>query len=214
MAVAAATTVTVLLITYLNFPVTGVRVEGARLYDASDAINALPEHASLLTLNTSKLEDRIEADPWVEGARVTGNWKSGIVTVQVKERRPVLYAEVDGREIILSSDGRELPGLGGAGLERMELDRDQVGEILEFAKTLHRSGISLDSVDGVGAGGIETTVEGRSVIFSRNVTARQTLALKGLMPEHPEARAFDLRSPDRVVVGAPVQGHTTGDPRG
>jgi len=213
-AVAAATTVTVLLITYLNFPVTGVRVEGARLYDASHAINALPEHASLLTLNTSKLEDRIEADPWVEGARVTGNWKSGIVTVQVKERRPVLYAEVDGRETILSSDGRELPGLGGAGLERMEVDRDQVGEILEFAKVLKRSGVMLDSVDGADAGGIEATVEGRPVIFSEDVGERQARALKDIMPEHPDARVFDLRSPERVVVGTRTPDETNSESRG
>jgi hypothetical protein len=33
------------------------------------------------------------------------------------------------------------------------------------------------------------------------------------MPEYPGARVFDLRSPDRVVVGAPVQGNTKSDPR-
>ncbi|MDQ3864180.1 MAG: hypothetical protein M3317_11915 [Actinomycetota bacterium] len=133
------------------------------------------------------------------------NWKSGIVTIHVEERRPVLDAEVDGREIVLSSDGEELPGLGGAGLERMELDRDQVGEILEFARTLDRSGLSLDSIDGVGPGGVEATVEGRRVIFSGEVGERRARDLKHIMPEHPDASLFDLRSPQRVVVGAPHQ---------
>ena len=72
----------------------------------------------------------------------------------------MLHAEVDGREIVLSSDGKELPGLGGVGLDRVELDRDQVGEILEFARTLHENGVGLDSVDGAGAGGIRATVRG------------------------------------------------------
>jgi hypothetical protein len=210
--VAVATTLTVLLVAYLSFPVTGVKVEGARMYDESNAVNAVPDHASLLTLNNELLEDRVESNVWVQGARVNEDWKSGIVTVQVEERRPMLHAEVDGTEVVLSSDGRELPGPGGAGLERMSLDRDQVGEILDFARTLHENGIRVDSVDEVDAGGIRATVEDRAVIFSTNVEDRQAEALRDIMPEHPYARLFDLRSPDRVVVS--VQGNTKSDFRG
>jgi hypothetical protein len=198
--VAVATTLLVILITYLSFPVTGVRVEGSRMYPESEAANAVPDHSSLLTLNEDLLRQRVESNPWVQGVEVKENWKSGIVTVQVEERRPVLDAEVDGREIVLSADGKELPGLGGVSLERMELDRDQVGEILGFARTLHESGLRLDSVDGAGAAGIEATVEGRRVLFSGNVGERRAVALKHIMKEHPEARTFDLRSPERVVV--------------
>ncbi len=211
---AAITTLTVLLITYLSFPVKGVRVEGARMYDESSVADALADHASLLTLNKQLLEDKVESNVWVESAKVNESWKSGIVTVQVEERRPMLYAEADGREIILSSDGRELPGLGGASLDRMELDRDQVREILEFANTLHETGIGLDSVDEIDAEGITTTVEGRSVIFSRDVSDRQAVALENIMAQHPDARVFDLRSPGRVVVGAPVPGNAKSDTRG
>jgi hypothetical protein len=184
------------------------------MYPESEVINAVPDNASLLTLNREMLEDRVESNPWVESAEVNENWNSGIVTVQVKERWPMLYAEVDGREIILSSDGKELPGLGGVGPAKLELDRDQVGEILDFANTLHGTGVRLYSIDGVGAGGIRATVAGRRVIFSRNVTDGQAEALKNIMPQHPDARVFDLRSPDRVVVGAPVQGNTQSDRRG
>ncbi len=182
------------------------------MYPEYEAQNAIPEHASLLTLNEVMLERKVESNPWVQSAEVNENWKSGIVTIHVEERRPVLDAEVDGREVVLSSDGEELPGLGGAGLERMELDRDQVGEILVFARTLHKSGLTLESIDGVGAGGIEATVEGRGVIFSGNVGERRVMALKHIMPEHPDARVFDLRSPERVVVGAPYE--TRGEPKG
>jgi hypothetical protein len=210
--VAAATTLVVVLVTYLSFPVTGVRVEGASMYPKYVAASAIPDHASLLTLNREMLERRVESNPWVQGAEVNENWKSGIVTIEVEERQPVLNAEVEGRRFVLSSDGKELPGLGGAGLERVELDRDQVGEILEFARALHESGLSLDSVDEVGAGGIGATVEGRQVIFSRDVGGRRAMALKHIMPEHPDARLFDLRSPERVVVGPPRAKHS--EPRG
>ena len=213
---AVATTLTVLVITYLNFPVKGVKVEGASMYPESEVVEAIPDNASLLTLNKEMLEDRVESNPWVQGAEVNENWNSGIVTVQVQERRPILYAEVDGREIILSADGEELPGLGGAGLTRMELDRDQVGEILDFANTLHENGVRLDTIDEVDAGGIRATVAGRPVVFSRDVTDGQAEALKNVMPQHPDAQAFDLRSPDRVVVGAQgkAQGDTQSEPRG
>ena len=209
---AAATTLIVVVVAYLSFPVTGVRVEGAKMYPKYEAASAIPDHASLLTLNRVMLESRVESNSWVQGAEVNENWKSGIVTVQVEERRPVLDAEVGGRRFVMSSDGKELPGLGGAGLERVELDRDQVGEILEFARALHESGLSLDSVDEVGAGGIGATVEGRQVIFSRDVGERRAKALKHIMPEHPDARVFDLRSPERVVLGPPREEHS--EPRG
>ena len=211
---AVATTLTVLVITYLNFPVKGVKVEGASMYPESEVVEAIPDNASLLTLNKKMLEDRVESNPWVQGAEVNENWNSGIVTVQVKERWPVLYAEVDGREIILSSDGEELPGLGGAGIAKLKLDRDQVGEILDFARTLHENEMRLDSIDGIDAGGIRATVTGRPVIFTRNVSDSQAEALKNIIPQNPDARVFDLRSPDRVVVGAPVQGNTKSDLRG
>jgi hypothetical protein len=173
------------------------------MYPEYEVTDAIPDHASLLTLNKEMLERNLESHPWVQGAEVNEDWNSGIVTVQVEERRPVLDAEVEGRRFVLSADGEELPGPGGADLERVELDRDQVGEILVFARTLDSSGLTLESIDGAGAGGIEATVEGRGVIFSGNVGERRVMALKHIMPEHPHARVFDLRSPERVVVGAP-----------
>jgi len=184
------------------------------MYPESEVVNAVPDNASLLTLNKKLLEKKVESHPWVQGAEVNENWNSGIVTVQVEERRPMLYAEVDGRKIVLSADGEELPGLGGADLTKLELDRDQVGEILDFANTLHRNGVRLDLINGVDAGGIKATVAGRPVVFSRDVTDGQAEELKNIMLQHPDARGFDLRAPDRVVVGAPVQSNTKSEPRG
>ena len=211
---AALTTMTVVVLSYLTLPVTGVQVAGARMFPESKAWNAVPARASLLTLNTASLEREIESNPWVKRAVVTKDWESGIVTVHVEERRVVLDAEVDGRRVILAENGAELPGPGGASLRRVELDEDQLGEILEFARVLESNGVRLDSVDEAGPGGIEASVEGRRVVFSGSVASRQARALKGIMEEHPEARIFDLRSPERVVVGGPANGGADRRPEG
>ena len=208
MVVAALTTITVFVVSYLSLPVAGVQVTGARMFPESEAWNAVPDRASLLTLNTAALEREIESNPWVEGAVVTRDWESGIVTVQVEERRAILDAEVDGRRVVLATDGRKLPGLGGASLRRVELDEDQLGEILDFAKVLESNGVRLDSVVEAGPSGVEATVQGRTVVFAGRVGEGQAGALEEVMSEHPDARVFDLRSPERVVVGGPSSGGT------
>jgi hypothetical protein len=200
-AVALLTAFVALTVSYLLFPVTGVEVEGARMFPESEAWQAFPEHASLLLLNLDALERRIESNPWVKGAKVLKDWESGIVTVEVEERRPVLDGDLGGRRIVLSADGTELPGLGGTGLERIEIDEVQLEEILRVSRVLEDNGVMLDSVDGVGAKGVNATVEGQSVLFAENVSVGQALALEGLIEEHTDAPYFDLRTPERVVVG-------------
>ena len=203
MAVAVLTTLVIVVVAYLSFPVTGIRVEGARMYPESDAWDAVSQHASLLTLNEDRLERKIQSNPWVKGAEVSSNSESGIVMVEVEERRPVLDAMVGDERRTLASDGTELPGLGGADLRRVELGEDQVGEVLKFGKVVGESGLVVDSVDAAGPGGIEATVEGRRVIFSGGTTEEQARALEGVMGRHPEAPVLDLRSPDRIVVAEP-----------
>lgn len=213
-AVAAFTTFTVFVASYLTVPVAGVQVIGARMFPESEAWNAIPDRASLLTLNIATLEEKVKSNPWVEGAIVTKNWDSGIVTVEVEERRAVLNGEVEGRRMVLAEDGEELPGLGEADLGRVELDEDQLGEILEFARVLESNGVRLDFVNEAGPRGIEATVEGRRVIFSGDIGGGQARALEDIMSDHPEAPIFDLRSPQRVVVGERSNGGTDADPEG
>ena len=210
MVVAALTTVTVFVVTYLYLPVSGVQVIGARMYPESEVWKAVPDRTSLLTLNTTSLEQKVESNPWVKGAEVTKNWESGIVMVQVQERRAILDAEINGQRVVVAADGEELPVLGGADLGRVELDEDQLGEILEFARVLESNGVRLDSINEAGPGGIEATVEGRRVVFSGDVGEGQARALKEIMSEHPEAGIFDLRTAQRVVVG----GQSNGEPEG
>ena len=199
-AVAVVTTLLVLIVAYLSFPVTGIRVEGANVYPESDAWNAVSKHASLLTLNEARLERKVEANPWVEGAEVTENSESGIVTVQVEERRPVLDAEVAGERKVLALDGTELPGLGGASLSRVELDEDQVMDVLRFGRVLKENGLEMSGLEEAGAAGYEAAVEGRRVIFSGEVGAEQVRGLQRVMDRHPDTSLLDLRSPGRVVV--------------
>lgn len=201
---AVLTAATVFGVSYLLYPVNAVHVDGARVFPEPLVTDAVPKRASLLTVNAAALERKAESNPWVESAEVTRNWESGIVAVEVEERRPVVDAEVDGRQRVLAADGTELPGLGGAdGLAKVEMDGDQLGDVLEFGRVLKTNGVALDSVDGVGPGGYEATVEGRGVVFSGGSTgdlAGQARALPDVMARHPEAPLFDLRSPDRIVV--------------
>ena len=213
-AVAALTTVVVFVVAYLTVPVAGVQVVGARMFPESEAWKAVPERASLLTLNTAALERKIESNLWVKDAVVTKNWNSGIVTVEVEERRAVLDAEVEGRRVIVAADGAELPELGGADLERVELDEDLLGKVLEFARVLESNSVRLDSVDEAGPGGIEATVEGRRVVFAGVVSDEQAQTLEEVMGEHPDAPIFDIRSPQRVVVGRFSNGGADGEAAG
>jgi hypothetical protein len=212
--VAALTTITVFVFSYLTFPVNGVQVVGDRMFPKWQARNAVQDRASLLTLNTAALEQEVESNPWVKSTVVTKDWESGIVTVQVEERRAILDSEVNGRRVILAEDGTELPGLGGADLRRVELDEDELGEVLESARVLDGNGVRLDSVDEAGAGGIEATVESRRVMFSGSIGYGQARALEEIVSEHREAEIFDLRSPERVVVGGPSNGGADGEPEG
>lgn len=198
--VALVTTAAVVVVAYLSFPVTGIRVEGATMYPESDAWDAVSEHASLLTLNDEKLERQVESNPWVEGAEVLEDSESGIVTVKVEERRPVLDAEVEGERRTLALDGGELPGLGGTGLNRVELDEDQVGDVLRVGRVLREGGLRMESVDAAGPGGIAATVEGRTIVFAGEVSGLQVQALDEVMGRWREGVVFDLRSPGRVVA--------------
>jgi len=193
------------VVAYLSFPVTGIRVEGATMYPESDAWDALSQHASLLTLNDEKLERKVEANPWVESAEVLEDNESGIVTVKVEERRPVLDAEVEGERKTLALDGGELQGLGGTGLAKVELDEDQVGDILRVGRVLREGGLQMESVDAAGPGGIAATVEGQRVVFAEEVSEDQVLALRNVMGRWRESAVFDLRSPGRLVVTADAE---------
>lgn len=201
-AVAILTAHVAFIASYLLYPVSGIQVQGARLFPESEAWEAVPNYASLLFLDAEGLERQLESNPWVEGVRVLIDWKSGIVTIEVEERRAVLNGDLGGRRIVLSAGGMELPGLGGTDLGRVGLDEAQLEEISKVGEVLEENGVVLGSVDGVGAGGVEATVAGRRVLFAKRVDEGQAQALTGFMNKYPEANYFDLRSPNRVVVGA------------
>lgn len=200
--VAVLTATAAVVLSYLLFPVTGVEVSGARMFPESIAWEAVPSHASLLSLNAASIEKEVESNPWVKDATVLKDWDSGIVTVEVQEREAVLNGDLDGRRIVLAADGTELPGLGGAAIARVELDETRLEDIVRVSEVLEENGVALGSVDGAGAGGFEATVEDRRVLFAGDVGDGQARALTGFMEEHPEAPRFDLRSPERIVAGA------------
>ena len=200
--VAVLTAIVALVGSYLLLPVTGIEVRGARMLPESEVWGAVPKHASLLFLNTEALERQVKSNPWVKGAKVIKDWESGIVTVEVEERKAVLDGDVDSHRVVLAADGTELPGLGGANLNRVVLDEVQLEEIVRIGEVLDENGVVLDSIDGVDASGVEATVGGRRVLFAGEVGESQARVLTDFMEEHPEAPYFDLRSPDRIVIVA------------
>lgn len=167
----------------------------------TDVWSSVSDRASLLTLNTELLERRLKSNPWVEDAEVLKDWQSGIVTVEVKERRPVLKGALNGREVVFASDGTELPTLGGTDLSAIELNEKRLESILSSGRTLEKSGASVELISGAGPGGVEALVDGRRVVFSDAVHTRQAETLAEVMRQNSDASVFDLRSPERVVIG-------------
>jgi len=201
-AVAISVALVAVAVSYLLFPINGITVKGARMFPETAVWEAVPDRASLPTLNAERIEGKLEVNPWVKGAEVTADWRSGIVTVEVEERRAVLRGEIAGQTRYFAADGRELPGAGGARLEPLRLDRGRLEEILALTRVLDENGVALEAVESAGAGGVETVVGGRRVLLGREVGAGQARALEGVAERHPEAPYLDLRSPERVIVGA------------
>jgi hypothetical protein len=205
-AVAVLTTLSAFVISYLLYPVSGIEVRGARMFPESEAWEAVPNKASLLLLTPDILQKKIESNPWVKSASVIKDWESGIVTVEVEERKAVLDGNLGSRRVVLAADGTELPGLGGASLKRVVLDEVQLEEILKASGMLEKNGLAFDSIDDAGAGGVEATVEGHRVLFGGEVGDGKARVLVDFMKSHPEATYFDLRSPGRVVIGSEERG--------
>jgi cell division septal protein FtsQ len=201
-AVAVLTAATVYIASGLIFPVKGVRVTGNKVLSAAQIRRQIPDHSSLITLNSGLLVRRLESDPWVKRVRVSKDWGSGIVTVEVEERRAVLEANLGGRKVFVSADGTKLPGSGGADLHPVDLEGYQLEEIVRDTRLLQENGLALESIDRVDSGGVHATVDGRRVVFSGTVDTAQARALRGIMRRNPKAQVFDLRSPHRVVVGS------------
>lgn len=200
LAVAVLTAIIVYIGAYLIYPVTGIQVEGARMLPETQVWNSVPDRASLLTLNPALLERRLESNAWVEGADVLKDWQSGIVTVEVEERRPFLSGEVGDRKAVFAADGTELPSLGGANLPLVETNEKRLESILSSGQILKRNGAAVESIAGTGPGGVEALVDGRRVIFSGVVRDGQAETLPEIMRQNPDAPVFDLRSPERIVV--------------
>ncbi len=201
-AVAVLTTLSAFVISYLLCPVSGIEVRGAHMFPESEVWEAVPNKASLLLLTPDTIEKKIESNPWVKSARVIKDWESGIVTVEVEERKAVLDGNLGSHRVVLAADGTELPGLGGASLKQVVLDEVQLEEIMRASGMLEKNGVVFDSVDAAGAGGVEATVEGQRVLFGGEVGDGQARALVDFMSSHPDAAYFDLRSPGRVVIGS------------
>lgn len=191
---------TVFIAAYLLYPVNKIEVKGAKMLPESEVRAAIGDHASMATLNPRVVERKLKANPWVYSVSLLKNWDSGIVTVQVEERRAVLNGVLGGQKIILAEDGTRLPGLGGARLPVIPLNQRQLDDITNSMKVLRENGVVVNSVDEVGAGGTVVSVKSQQVIFAGEVQQGQAQTLSQLIKDNPGARRFDLRTPQRVVI--------------
>lgn len=197
---------------YLLFPVEEVRVEGNEMLPDSAILKDIPERTSMPMIGARNLAREVNSNPWVKGVSVNKGWGSGMVVVEVKERGAVLNASLAGGEkVVLAEDGTELPGLGGASLSQVEVDRVRLEEIRAGQEALEENGVEVQSVESVGARGVELSVRGpggaeAQVLFSGEIGSGQARVLEGLLRERPEARYFDLRTPERVIVGGEPAG--------
>lgn len=195
------------IVLYLLFPVQQVRVEGNRMLPDSEITRNIPERTSLPLIRAGSLEANVDSNVWVKGVSVNKDWDSGMVSVQVEERSATLNASLEGGDrVVLAGDGARLPGLGGASLSELKVDEARLEEIRAGQQSLEESGVEVESVDSVGARGVEVSVRRPGgpparALFSGEIGAGQARVLEGLLKERPDARYFDLRAPERVVVG-------------
>ncbi len=204
---ACITAVAVFVVCYVFFPVNGLDVRGTRAIPKSEVRQAVPERSSIPLLSSRNLERRLKANPLVKDVVVLKDWQSGIVAIEIEERRAVLDGDLGGREVVIAQDGTRLSGTGEYSLETVRLDKSQLQEVLTGVRALDKGGVALESIDRVDAGGVHATVGGdgrgdkRRVVFAGDIGEGQVQVLKGLINRRPEASYFDLRAPRRVVVG-------------
>ncbi|QIN78832.1 FtsQ-type POTRA domain-containing protein [Rubrobacter marinus] len=170
------------------------------MFPEREAWAAVPDRASLLTLDEERLERRVESNPWVKGAEVLKNQGSGIVVVEVEERDAVLSGDLGRESGVWAVDGTRLPGSGGApqaGRARRGAAGGDLG---------HRRGVGGER--GAprlgrrgGSGGIEATVEGRRVVFG-GTSGRTGPRPRGDHEGAPRGPVLRPPLPERVVVGA------------
>ena len=105
------------------FDVNDVRVQGA-VYTGKDLIDEVVadlEGEPVLLVDTAAIEDRLEADPWVERARVTTDFPH-TVTIDIRERVPLAtFQGGDGRWRVIDIDGRVLDVIDGQPVSMMPI---------------------------------------------------------------------------------------------
>lgn len=97
------------------FAIDRVDVSGA-VYTDPERLQAVVEDLEgtpVLLADTAAAEERLEAIPWVDSARVRTSFPDG-ATIELRERRPVATMQgADGRFRVLDAEGRVLDALDG-----------------------------------------------------------------------------------------------------
>lgn len=70
---------------------------------------ALPETASLVTVNGTELRERVEGHPWVASASI-GRVLPDVLSITVEERTPAALVQGQGKTWLVDAEGHVLPG--------------------------------------------------------------------------------------------------------
>ncbi|MCL2437611.1 MAG: FtsQ-type POTRA domain-containing protein [Coriobacteriia bacterium] len=86
-----------------------IQIQGARFLDTEtiEDIAQIDLASSVITMDTSEVEDRLRSNPWIAQATVSTHFPSG-VTIEISERTPAVKVETGEVNWVASSDGRWL----------------------------------------------------------------------------------------------------------
>jgi len=201
-------------------PLLSVHVVTASGIAASSADTVLVEQGvvagtPLILVRAEKVENALEADPWVRESVVELDWPTGVV-VRVQERVPVAWLEttegwglyaVDGVQLATAPDpDPAMPWirLGPIPAEETESSREVLGS-LEFAATLPEELKSTARVRTEPGGEIWAEVAGFQVRLGRAAEmGAKALSLAALLREQPApGSTLTLIAPTHPAISPP-----------
>jgi len=165
-----------------------ISVQGARFLNQDDIkkIADIAPNSSVITLDSTAVEDRLRENPWVSTAAVSTHLPRSI-SIEVSERTPAISVEVEGVKWVASSDGRWLGTLDAEG--------SKVLDPHESLQPVDISAINLIPVDAV---------PDVHPVWGQPVSEEQLTNALALL------RGLDSRIVSRVVrVVAPEAGRTS-----
>jgi cell division protein FtsQ len=195
-----------------------VKVEGVSSADRAQVTAALTEAAhgmSTLDVNASKLATAVSGFPTVASVTADPSFPHGL-TVNVKERNPVLAVSDGDRQVAVAADGSLLPGVdvGGSNLPVLKVDAIPAsgqlgGEALGEARVIAAAPTPLRPlIEGTTTthdyGVVLTLRRGIALRFGAASSSKAKWAAAAAVLADPKVTTLgyvDVRVPSRPAIG-------------